>query len=163
MRYKDGPDGWQARGNALHKALETHLRGDGIIFDERWAPWIDPLLDCDLFSDCEVIALEYRLCDKGKSLGGSFDFLICKDSQIILGDLKTVKTKAAAKRREPATDQLGAYLAMLNDHHPLLPVDKCVTVVSAPEECKVLTQDPDECLGSWVDSWDLYALGLEDW
>lgn len=163
MRYKDGPDGWAARGNACHKALETHLSGEGIIFENRWAPWIDPLLDCKLFQGVEVIAIEHRLCDAKKSLGGSFDFLLNTPDGIVLGDLKTVKTKAAGKRREAATSQLGAYVAMLGDNYPFLPIDQCVTVVSAPDECRVLNQDPDECLGHWVDTWDLYNKGLEDW
>lgn len=164
MRYKDGPDGWAARGNAVHKALETHLAGEGIIFDNCWAPWIDPLLDCELFQGAEVIATEYRLCDASKSLGGSFDFLLrAASGEIVLGDLKTVKTKAAGKRREPAAKQLGAYVAMLNDHHPELPIDRCVTVVAAPDDCHVLKQDPDECLGQWIDAWDCFEMTLEDW
>ena len=52
---------------------------------------------------------------------------------------------------------------MLGDNYPFLPIDQCVTVVSAPDECRVLNQDPDECLGHWVDTWDLYNKGLEDW
>jgi len=164
MKYKDGPDGWAARGNACHKALEKHLSGEGIIFDNKWAPWIDPLLDCSLFQGAEVIALEYRLCDARKSLGGSFDFLLKdKEGKVVLGDLKTVSKKPAVRRREPATKQLGAYLSMLNDHHPMLFVDECVTVVSGPEECKVLKQDSDECLLQWVDAWDCFSLTLEDW
>ena len=163
MRYKDGPDGWAARGAAVHKALETHLAGEGIIFDNRWAPWIDPLLDCELFQGAEVIATEYRLCDEGKSLGGSFDFLLSTSHGIVLGDLKTVKTKAAGRRREPASKQLGGYAAMLTQHHPLLPIDHCVTVVAAPDECHVLKQDPNECLGEWLDAWDYFKMTLEDW
>lgn len=163
MRYKDGPDGWAARGAAVHTALETHLSGERITFDERWEPWIDPLLDCELFHGAEVIATEYRLCDKKKSMGGSFDFLLNTPHGIVLGDLKTVKTKSAGKRREPATKQLGAYAQMLNDHWPLLPIDRCVTVVAAPNECRVLEQDTNECLGEWVDAWDIYKMSLEEW
>ena len=163
MRYKDGPDGWAARGNACHKALETHLAGEGIVFENRWAPWIDPLLDCSLFQSVEVIATEHRLCDKDKSLGGSFDFLLNTPTGIVLGDLKTVKTKAAGKRREPATKQLGAYVSMLNKHYPFLPIDACVTVVAAPDECRVLKEDPDDCVKQWEEAWDLFKLTLEDW
>lgn len=164
MRYKDGPDGWEVRGKSCHKALETHLKGEGIIFDNKWAPWIDPLLDCSLFQGAEVIALEYRLCDARKSLGGSFDFLLRNsEGKVVLGDLKTVSKKPTVKRREPATKQLGAYVAMLNDHHPMLPIDECVTVVSGPGECRVLSQDPDVCLGQWVDAWDFFECTLEDW
>jgi hypothetical protein len=164
MRYKDGPDGWAARGNACHKALETHLSGEGIIFDNKWAPWIDPLLDCPLFQGAEVLALEHRLCDEKKSLGGSFDFLLRDtDGKLVLGDLKTVSKKPAVKRREPATKQLGAYVAMLNTHYPFLFIDQCVTVVSGPGECKVLKEDPNECLGQWIDAWNYFEITLEDW
>jgi hypothetical protein len=45
----------------------------------------------------------------------------------------------------------------------MLPVDECVTVVSGPGECKVLSQDPDACLGQWVDAWDFFECTLEDW
>lgn len=163
MRYKDGPDGWAARGEAIHAALETHLAGESISFDNRWAPWVDALLDCELFHGAEVIATEYRLCDEGKGLGGSFDFLLNTRQGIVLGDLKTVKTKAAGRKREPATRQLGAYAAMLGNFYPWLPIDQCVTVVAAPGECRVLSQDPDDCLGEWVDAWDVYKMSLEEW
>lgn len=164
MRYKDGPDGWAARGEALHGVVESFLNGQELVYAERWTDWVDPLIECDLFKDCEVIATEYRLCDKRKSLGGSFDFLIKRSNgEIVLGDVKTVSSQSAARRRKPAKEQLGAYAAMLCDHHPALPIDKCVTVISAPNECKVIEQKVDECLESWVDSWDIYQFMLEDW
>ncbi len=164
MRYKDGPDGWAARGQALHDVVEKFLQGQELVFPERWTDWVDPLLECDLFDQCEVIATEYRLCDQRKSLGGSFDFLIRhKNGEIVLGDVKTVSSQSAARRRKPAVEQLGAYAAMLCDHHPALPIDKCVTVVSAPNECKVIEQGVNQCLESWVDSWDKYQFMLEQW
>jgi len=164
MRYKDGPDGWAARGEQVHGALESYLRGEQVEFAERWSDWVDPLIECELFKDAQVIATEYRLCDARKSIGGSFDFLLkTSTGEIVLGDLKTVGSKSRARSREPATEQLGAYLAMLIDHHPALHVDKCVTVVSGPKECRVIRQNPDECVEPWLDSWDRYQFELEDW
>jgi hypothetical protein len=167
MRYKDGPTGWAARGEQIHNALENHLKGEAIEFAERWTDWVDPMLECELFQGAKVIATEYRLCDPRKSMGGSFDFLLQSSTgEIILGDLKTVGSKSRARTREAATDQLGAYLAMLIDHHPALHVDKCVTVVSGPKECRVIRQNPDDCIDAWLDSWDRYQFEqkeLEEW
>ena len=54
-RTKDGPNGWELRGNTAHGILQQHLRGiasgglHGVIYDDRWAPWAEPLLDHWLF------------------------------------------------------------------------------------------------------------------
>ena len=163
MRYKDGPKGWAARGQQIHNALEGYLKGEPIEFAEHWTDWVDPMLDCELFRDAKVIATEYRLCDVKKSMGGSFDFLLkTSTGEIVLGDLKTVGSKSKARTREPATDQLGGYLAMLIDHHPAVHVNKCVTVVAGPNECRVIRQDPDECIDAWLDSWDRYKFEQEE-
>ena len=167
MRYKDGPKGWAARGQQIHNALEGYLKSEPIEFAEHWTDWVDPMLDCELFRDAKVIATEYRLCDAKKSMGGSFDFLLkTSTGEIVLGDLKTVGSKSKARTREPATDQLGGYLAMLIDHHPAVHVNKCVTVVAGPNECRVIRQDPDECIDAWLNSWDRYKFEQEklgDW
>ncbi len=167
MRYKDGPNGWAARGEQIHNALEGHLKGESIEFADRWTDWVDPMLDCELFRDATTIATEYRLCDVKKSMGGSFDFLLkTSTGEIVLGDLKTVGSKSKARTRQPATDQLGGYLAMLIDHHPAVHVNKCVTVVAGPNECRVIRQEPDDCIEAWLDSWDRYKFEQEklgDW
>lgn len=163
MRYKDGPKGWAARGQQIHNALEGYLKGEPIEFAEHWTDWIDPMLDCELFRDAKVIATEYRLCDAKKSMGGSFDFLLkTSTGEIVLGDLKTVGSKSKARTRGPATDQLGGYLAMLIDHHPAVHVNKCVTVVAGPNECRVIREDPDDCIEAWLDSWDRYKFEQEE-
>jgi len=163
MRYKDGPKGWAARGQQIHNALEGYLKGEPIEFAEHWTDWVDPMLDCELFRDAKVIATEYRLCDAKKSMGGSFDFLLkTSTGEIVLGDLKTVGSKSKARTRGPATDQLGGYLAMLIDHHPAVHVNKCVTVVAGPNECRVIREDPDDCIEAWLDSWDRYKFEQEE-
>lgn len=156
---KDGPDGWAARGNAVHNALEQHLlfkagkTKNGIVYDEKWASWVEPLLDHWLWDNCIVEAVELRLCDPKKSLGGSLDFIISdKNGNRILGDLKTVKRADAVDGRKPADKQLGGYLQMLLDSHRFY-VDKCVTMISAPGKTVVKTSNPDDCLAAWLDAW----------
>ena len=154
-------DVWEPRGNAAHAALEAFLLGQEAPSSGDYESIIQPLLSYPLWDGCEVIAVEYRLCDKDgrKSLGGSFDFLIrTRKGKTILGDLKTVGSTPAVMSRKPATAQLGAYLACLIDWHPHLLIDKCVTVVAGPARTHAISQEPDECLSAWVDAWDKFNL-----
>jgi len=160
-RTKDGPDGWELRGTTVHGILEQHLLGiasggmQGVVFEDRWAQWAEPLLDHWLFRDCRVLACEYRLCDPHKRVGGSFDFLVrTAQGQTILGDLKTVSSAAALKSRKPAAAQLGAYASMLCWWWPTITIDRCATLVSAPGECELKVQDPAECMAAWQDAWE---------
>ena len=52
---------------------------------------------------------------------------------------------------------------MLTNHHPAVHVNKCVTVVSGPGECRVIRENPDRCIEPWLDTWDRYQFELEDW
>ena len=56
-RTKEGPDGWEIRGRTLHRVLQRHLLGEPDIVDDRWTPWIEPLLDQPLFKGAWVAAL----------------------------------------------------------------------------------------------------------
>ena len=169
-KYKDGPDGWAARGTAIHKALELHLQNEPQIVDDKWSPWLDPLLDDPFFKGVETLATEYRVMDRYKSLGGSFDFLIRLKEEglepskqlVILGDLKTVSSKKAIAARKPATAQLGAYSSLLSLCQPSITVGMCVTVVSGPEKCKVIKQDPEECLEAWEEAWGKFQATQPD-
>lgn len=159
-RTKDGPDGWAIRGETLHGWLEGLLKGSEPAIEERWTPWLDPVRSDPLFTDFELLATEYRLCDAKRSVGGSFDFLLRlrgegpeKDWPVVLGDLKTVSSRKAVSSRKPATAQLGAYLSMMQQHHPRLWISECVTVVSGPERCRVIRETPDECAAAWEDAW----------
>ena len=155
--YKSGEKGWAARGTALHKVMEQLLKGIDFEHADIWDDWVGDLVNCDLFQTSEALAVEYPLCDEKKDLGGSFDFLLKdEEGKLVLGDLKSCSSKSAAKRREPATAQLGAYLDMLLVHHPTLEIDKCVTVVSGPGICKTIEDDPDECLNEWYEKWGLF-------
>jgi hypothetical protein len=152
-------DTWLPRGLAVHAALEAHLLGEEQPDPGDYADWITPMLAHPLWDGAEVLAVEYRLCDERKSLAGSFDFLLrTARGSLVLGDLKTVGSAPAAKSRKPAKEQLGAYLAMAIDHHPQLTIDKCVTFVAGPGAVNLIANEPDECLGAWVDCWDAYQL-----
>jgi hypothetical protein len=81
---------------------------------------------------------------------------------VILGDLKTVSSKKAIAARKPATAQLGAYMSCLTLNQPSITVGMCVTVVSGPEKCKVIKQDPEECLEAWGEAWGKFQATQPD-
>jgi hypothetical protein len=160
-RTKDGPDGWELRGNTVHGIIEQQLRGiaigdlQDVIYDDRWGQWARPLLDHWLFRDCTVLAVEYALCDPFKRVGGCVDFLVrTAEGQTILGDLKTVTTAAALKSRKPATAQLGAYASMLAHWWPTIMIDRCATLVAAPGECELKVQETACCIAAWQEAWE---------
>jgi len=147
---------WAPRGATIHAFCEAMLLGEELP-ETEYAAWTDELQQCWLLRDSEPLAVEYRLCDARKGVGGSFDFLLrTPHNKVSLGDLKTVGSASSVAQRKPALAQLGGYLAMLIDHHPLLTVDSCCTVVVGPERCRVIQSDPDECLQAWVDAWDAF-------
>jgi hypothetical protein len=149
---------WAPRGNSVHAYCEAMLTKQELP-ETEYVEWTQALEDCWLLRDSEVLAVEYRLCDSRKGVGGSFDFLLrSPKGKVVLGDLKTVGNETAVDRRKPATAQLGGYLAMLIDHHPSLTVDWCYTVVVGPNRCKLLQNEPNECLMQWVDCWDHFKL-----
>ena len=149
---------WAPRGNSVHAYCEAMLTKQELP-ETEYSEWTQALEDCWLLRDSEVLAVEYRLCDSRKGVGGSFDFLLrSPKGKVVLGDLKTVGNETAVDRRKPATAQLGGYLAMLIDHHPSLTVDWCYTFVVGPNRCKLLQNEPNECLMQWVDCWDHFKL-----
>ena len=165
-RTKDGPDGWAERGRTIHRVLcDEFLQGEGSIYDEKWTPWVEPLLDEPLFKGVETLATEYAVCDKIKRVGGSFDFLLRttdpNDKRIILGDLKTVSSKKGVSSRRPATAQLQAYRSFLAVHHPSLVVTDLVTVVCGPERTRIINSDP-EGWQEWEDAWGLFNATIPD-
>ena len=157
-RFQETRHIWEPRGNAVHTYCETLLKG-GILWKDEFKDWTDELDDCWLLTESEAVAVEYRLCDAKKGIGGSFDFLVrTSNGKLALGDLKTVGSDKAISQRQPAKAQLGGYLAMLIDHHPGLTVDSCYTLVSGPGRYRLIKSEPDECLMAWVDAWDLFKL-----
>ena len=172
-RTKEGPDGWEARGNAVHKALEAHLKSmsgtndRGVIYDDKWADWIEPLLDHPIFKGVEVLASEYSVYDSHKNCAGSFDFLLrttsSEDKRIILGDAKSVSTRKSLSARKPADAQLAAYQSMLASLHPLLLVTDLVTVVCGPGEVRILNTDAESAWTHWEEAWGRYSVTLPNW
>ena len=150
---------WEPRGNTCHAALEAALLGHAAPDPGDYSEWITPLLAHPLFKDAEVLAAEYGVCSPSKSLGGQFDALLrTAKGKTVLCDLKTVSSKPAAASRKPADAQLGAYAAMLIDHHPTITIDACLTVVAGPGVTTVKTSDPSACISQWLDCWDIYDL-----
>ena len=152
---KDGPDGWEIRGNTLHGCLEQYLLGAAELDPGDFTEWWEPLRSCWLWEDAKVMGVELRMTDK-KRMGGSCDFLIKKDSQIILGDLKSVSSERALKSRKAASAQMGFYLMMMQKCWPKVMVDKCCTVISAPGKTKVITEDPTDCWLAYEDAMSRY-------
>ena len=149
---------WAPRGTTIHAFCEAMLLGEELP-ETDYTAWTDELQECWLLRDSDALAVEYRLCDARKGVGGSFDFLLrTSNGKIVLGDLKTVGSNSGVSQRKPATAQLGGYLAMLIDHHPMITVDWCYTVVVGPGRCRVIQSEPDECLGAWVDAWDAFKV-----
>jgi hypothetical protein len=149
---------WAPRGNSVHAYCEAMLTGQTLP-ETEYEKWTAELEECWLLRDSEPLAVEYRLCDPRKGLGGSFDFLLrTSNGKVALGDLKTVGSDSGVSQRKPAVAQLGGYLAMLIDHHPKLTVDWCYTVVVGPGRCRLIQSKPDECLGAWIDAWDAFKL-----
>ena len=155
-KYRGGPDGWEVRGRTIHRSLDRYLSGEVDMHDDKWSDWIDPLLSDPLFEGIETLATEYRVVDRYNSVAGSFDFLLRHaddPSFVVLGDLKTVSSKKAVSGRKPASAQLGAYAKMLQQWQPKITITQCVTVVSGPEKCKVIKEDPQDCIDIWEEAW----------
>ena len=157
---KDGPDGWAIRGTTLHGCLENFLLGAADLNPGDFAEWWDSLKSCWLWEDATILGVELRMTDK-KRMGGSCDFLIKKDGQIILGDLKSVSSEKALKSRKPASAQMGFYLMMLQRCYPKVMVDKCCTVISAPGKTKVITEDPTDCWLAYEDAMSRYQAHMD--
>jgi len=141
---------WEPRGTAVHFALEQFLSGIPMedLLGGPYDKWIEPLLTHPFWESFEPIAIEYRVCDLRRSIGGSLDFLGFDHltNRIVLGDLKTT----SSKRAPYSTDaQMGSYLASLIDHRKVL-IDEAVTVWSSPGDTTIGdSQSPDQCLNAW--------------
>ena len=159
--YKDGPLGWEARGNWVHAAAEAKLKGEERPedLDMLYQGWGKALDECWLLKDCEVLATEFCLVDKRSRYAGSFDALIkTPKGSISLVDFKSVSSVKSMKTRKPATAQLGGYASMLLDWAPHITIDKLVTCVIAPGESRVISSEVNDGLMAWGDAWDTFKL-----
>ena len=157
---------WGPRGTAVHWCLEQFLNGTATIDQmvakyPKYSGYIGELLTHPFWELFVPIATEYRVCDVGRSIGGSLDFLgwYKPTESLVLGDLKTL-----GKRRGPYnTDaQLGGYLSMLIDHMAL-PVDHCLTFWSKADDCDHgEPQKPQDCLDAWEHTYGLWSATQEE-
>ena len=140
---------WQPRGTHVHAALEHKLKGLPFDPDPVYADWIEPLIAHPFWESFQPLAVEYRVCDLKRGIGGSMDALGIDGftGRTVLLDLKS---QSSAKYGTYSTDaQLGAYLSMLQLHHNIQ-IDELLTVWARPGECLIGdSQDPDECVAEW--------------
>lgn len=145
---------WAPRGTHVHAALEHKLKGLPFEMDPTYGAWVCPLVDHWFWEGFQPLAVEYRVCDLKRGIGGSMDALGVDGwtGRTVLLDLKS---QSSAKYGTYSTDaQLGAYLAMLQLHHNIQ-IDELLTVWSRPGEC--LLGDPqnvDECLAAWENTYE---------
>lgn len=158
---------WAPRGTYVHEQLEHHLAGhhgpvEGWVegYEGGYGEYVKPLLGYPLWETFEPIALEYRVCDLRRGIGGSLDVLGYDHmtDRMVLLDLKTLGRGS----RQYSTDaQLGGYLSMLIDHHKLV-VDECLTLWAGHGECHLgASQPPAQCLEAWENAYDLWAMQRE--
>ena len=152
---------WEPRGLHAHSALEHKLKGLPFEVNPVYAEWIAPMLAHPFWETFEPIAVEYRMCDLSRGIGGSFDALGYDGftEKLVLLDLKT---QSSAMYGVYSTDaQMGGYLSMLLDRHHLT-VDECLTVWARPGECLVGDpQSPKECLKAWEATYEKW-LNLQE-
>jgi hypothetical protein len=158
---------WEPRGKHVHAVLESHLNGEHGPYED-WADDYDgpypeyckPMLAHPLWEYFQPIAIEYRVCDLKRNIGGSLDALGWDHltDRMVLLDLKSQRTK----NEYDTSSQLGAYLSMLIDHKRVL-VDECITFWARPGQAQLGgNQPPDACLQSWETSYDLWAMLQEE-
>ena len=82
---------WQPRGEKCHECLAEHMLGNGKIDPDEYGAWVEPLLQHELFTHFEPMAVEHMMSIPDKSVGGQLDLLgyDTKTKQIRLIDLKT--------------------------------------------------------------------------
>lgn len=162
-RTKDGEDGWQIRGNTIHRVLDQFLNGEGSIHDDKWTAWIEPLLADDLFKDVTTIATETPICDRVKRVAGAFDFLIEDKNRLILGDLKTVSSRKAVSSRKLPLPQLGAYASFLAGSPYRVAVTDVVSVICGPERTRCVFTDVDTAIAEWEEQWGRFQATQPSW
>ena len=153
---------WAPRGTHVHAVLEQHLKGNrGPVtgwsenYEGPHEEYCRPLLSYPLWETFEPLALEYRVCDLRRNIGGSLDVLGWDHmtDRMVLLDLKTLGRGG----RQYSTDaQLGGYLSMLIEHHKLV-VDECLTMWAGYGECHLgASQPPTKCLDAWENAYDIW-------
>ena len=94
---------WAPRGTHVHAALEHKLRGLPFDLDPVYAEWTAPLLAHPFWETFQPLAVEYRVCDLKRGIGGSLDALGVDGftGRTVLLDLKS---QSSAKYGTYSTD-----------------------------------------------------------
>ena len=154
-RYRYGPDGWEARGKAVHYGLEQKMLGDPNPEFGIYSEWIEPLLSNPFWKNFEPWCVEYMLCNLKKSVGGQLDLLGYdhESKRLMLIDLKS---QSKSGRTYSTHAQLGSYVEALQIHHGL-EVDVCKTVWAKPKKTTIGDDQPvNECLDEWHKAWEIF-------
>ena len=173
---------WQPRGEKVHECLAEKMLGNGEIDVDEYGAWVEPLLQHELFTHFQPMAVEHMMSIPDKSVGGQLDLLgyDTKTKQIRLIDLKTKgKYSYDIKKRfkdgmihledldmywkEPySTDkQLGCYVEMLKLNYDLVP-DVCNTIWAYQGRCILNNDQPTErCLTAWQEAWEKFEAKQE--
>tara|TARA_R100000781_G_scaffold685_4_gene1190 strand:+ start:769 stop:1461 length:693 start_codon:yes stop_codon:yes gene_type:complete len=173
---------WQPRGEKVHECLAEKMLGSGEIDVDEYGAWVEPLLQHELFTHFQPMAVEHMMSIPDKSVGGQLDLLgyDTKTKQIRLIDLKTKgKYSYDIKKRfkdgmihledlnmywkEPySTDkQLGCYVEMLKLNYDLTP-DVCNTIWAYKGRCILNNDQPTErCLTAWQEAWEKFEAKQE--
>ena len=168
---------WQPRGEKCHECLAEHMLGNGKIDPDEYGAWVEPLLQHELFTHFEPMAVEHMMSIPDKSVGGQLDLLgrDTKTNQIRLIDLKTKSSCDYFMRKrkkdgllyiedldlywkEPySTDkQLGCYVEMLKLNYGITP-DVCNTIWAFEGRCIMNIDQPTErCEAAWQKAWEKF-------
>jgi len=173
---------WQPRGETVHECLAEKMLGSDEIDMKDYENIVCPLLDHDLFTHFEPMAVEFMMSIPDKKVGGQLDLLgyDTKTNQIRLIDLKTKgNTKSGFYKRdrenakyidqlekywvEPySTDkQLGCYVEMLKVNCNVVP-DVCNTIWAYPGVAILGNDQPvQRCLTAWQETWEIFKAKQE--
>ena len=164
-RYPDAAP----RGTHIHRALESIVTGkpmpppvspEGIDCSD----WFKQLQGTKFWDLIDVLAAEFTMVARRKSLGGQLDLLCRYKGKTILADLKT----KSASWKGPSKEDIQVYQAQAGGYGMLLDsgdeahggcwVDECRTLVVTPDRVKWLpAMDPKTCSIAWLDCWDRYC------
>ena len=152
---------WEPRGKGVHYALESFLKTPKnqtplvMTGDDQYEDWIKPMLAHKLWGSCEPAASELRLYDSRRNVCGTTDAVVrFPDGTYAVLDLKTQsRSNSSPYDTKP---QLGAYLAMLNEHYPTCLFSRCLTLWARPGKTTLQSHDPDECWAAWDSVFQAY-------
>jgi len=173
---------WQPRGEKVHECLAEKMLGNGDIDFDEYGAWVEPLLQHELFTHFQPMAVEHMMSIPDKSVGGQLDLLgyDTKTKQIRLIDLKTKKSYEHFLRKRKKDDlvyledidmywkepystdkQLGCYVEMLKLNYDLRP-DVCNTIWAFKGRCIMNIDQPTErCEAAWQKAWEKFEAEQE--